>query len=74
LRSTYYLLITPRIILPEREKLLPMRALWRPELRTGGEGKERHSTWLKAFFDLVFAAAVAQVAIVLKTHRSGFSP
>lgn len=34
-----------------------------PRLRTGaGEGRERHATWLELFFDLVFVAAVSQLA------------
>lgn len=40
------------------------KALFRPpRLRTGDdEGRERHATWLELFFDLVFVAAVSQLA------------
>src|SRR5947208_15748107 len=33
-----------------------------PRLRTSGEEEERHATWFELFFDLVFVAAVAQLA------------
>src|SRR5262245_4546285 len=37
-----------------------------PRLRTTeGEGSERHATWYELFFDLVFAAAVIELATAL---------
>lgn len=45
---------------PAREWLRP------PRLRTlGDEAEERHATWFELYFDLVFVAAVAQLATAL---------
>ena len=41
-----------------------------PRLRTLGEDEPCHATWLELFFDLVFVAAVAQVATVAPLRRS----
>ena len=43
--------------------LRPLRARW-----AAGEGAARKVTWLELFFDLVFVAAVAQVASPLHHH------
>src|SRR5262245_41073698 len=44
--------------------LVPLR------LRTAAEEASRKVTWLELFFDLVFVAAVAQVAAPLRTEYS----
>ena len=41
-----------------------------PRLRTLDEEDERHATWLELFFDLVFVAAVAQIATTLAEDHS----
>ena len=41
-----------------------------PHLRVGGGGEERHATWLELFYDLVFVAAVSQVARRLEVRVS----
>jgi low temperature requirement protein LtrA len=41
-----------------------------PRLRTLDEDDERHATWLELFFDLVFVAAVAQIATTLDEDHS----
>lgn len=41
-----------------------------PRLRIGGEEGDRHASWLEAFFDLVFVAAVSQVAARLAARLS----
>lgn len=44
---------------------MPETRMWRPPvLRTDPE-RHRHATWLELFFDLVFAVAVAQLAVRL---------
>lgn len=47
-----------------RELIIP------PHLRVGGAGEERHATWLELFYDLVFVAAVSQVARRLEVRAS----
>jgi low temperature requirement protein LtrA len=43
-----------------------------PRLRTTGEpDEERHATWFELFFDLVFVAAVSQLAAALAQEPSG---
>lgn len=48
------------------------KSLWQPpRLRTVGEGEEeRRATWLELFYDLIFVAAIAQVAHSLSEHLS----
>ena len=43
---------------------MPKQKLFKPpRLRSGQEAEsERHVTWLELFYDLVFVAAVAQLA------------
>ncbi len=43
-----------------------------PRLRISEGGGERHSTWLEAFYDLLFAAVVAQLVLKLSLDISGF--
>lgn len=52
--------------------LMPKTGLFMPpRLRSGEEGeKERHATWLELFYDLVFVAAVAQLATALGENFS----
>lgn len=47
--------------------------LWQPpRLRRDGEGpSERRATWLELFYDLVFVAAIGQLAHYLSGHLSG---
>lgn len=50
------------------------KILWKPprlRLGEGGEG-ERHATWLELFYDLLFAAVVAQLTFELSQDLSGF--
>jgi hypothetical protein len=43
-----------------------------PRLRTAEDpGEERHATWFELFFDLVFAAAVSQLAVSLGRRPDG---
>jgi low temperature requirement protein LtrA len=43
-----------------------------PQLRTQGDDElERHATWYELFFDLVFVAAVAQLATALSREPTG---
>jgi low temperature requirement protein LtrA len=54
--------------------MAPSSSVWLrpPRLRTGGEEElERHATWYELFFDLVFVAAVAQLATALSRNPSG---
>lgn len=45
------------------------KSLWQPpRLRTVGEEEERRATWLELFYDLIFVAAIAQVAHYLEKH------
>jgi len=46
------------------------RLLEPPRLRTlgGDEQDDRRATWLELFFDLVFVAAVGQLAAALSSH------
>lgn len=48
-------------------------ALWQPpSLRRDGESpSERRATWLELFYDLVFVAAIGQLAHYLSSHLSG---
>ncbi|MCL1470769.1 low temperature requirement protein A [Argonema antarcticum] len=48
------------------------KGLWQPpRLRTAGENEEeRRATWLELFYDLVFVAAIAEVAHNLHGHLS----
>ena len=48
------------------------KSLWQPpRLRTVGENEEeRRATWLELFYDLVFVAAIAEVAHYLHGHLS----
>jgi len=48
------------------------KSLWQPpRLRTVGETEEeRRATWLELFYDLIFVAAVSQVAHYLSKHVS----
>jgi low temperature requirement protein LtrA len=48
------------------------KSLWQPPwLRTVGETEEdRRATWLELFYDLIFVAAVSQVAHYLSKHIS----
>ncbi len=49
-----------------------MRSWWRPpQLRTDeDEGRERKTSWLELFYDLVFVVVVAELAHFLATHVS----
>jgi low temperature requirement protein LtrA len=50
------------------------KILWKPprlRIGEGGEG-ERHATWLELFYDLLFAAVVAQLTFGLSQDLSGF--
>ena len=49
-----------------------MKSLWQPpRLRTVGEQEEeRRATWLELFYDLVYVAAIAEVAHYLHGHLS----
>lgn len=43
-----------------------------PRLRTTEDlGEQRHATWFELYFDLVFVAAVAQLAAALARHPTG---
>src|SRR5947209_3369338 len=43
-----------------------------PRLRTAADpGEDRHSTWFELYLDLVFVAAVAQLATALARDPSG---
>jgi low temperature requirement protein LtrA len=50
------------------------KILWKPpQLRIGaGAEAERHATWLELFYDLLFAAVVAQLTFELGHDLSGF--
>jgi low temperature requirement protein LtrA len=50
------------------------KTLWRPpQLRTGeGVEAERHATWLELFYDLLFAAVMAQLTHELSLDLSGY--
>jgi low temperature requirement protein LtrA len=50
------------------------KLLWQPpRLRIGGSGEEeRHATWLELFYDLLFAAVVAQLTFELSLDISPF--
>ena len=50
------------------------KLLWQPpRLRIGGGGEEeRHATWLELFYDLLFAAVVAQLTFELSLDISPF--
>jgi low temperature requirement protein LtrA len=50
------------------------KILWKPpRLRIGaGDEGERHATWLELFYDLLFAAVVAQLTFELSRDLSGF--
>jgi low temperature requirement protein LtrA len=50
------------------------KTLWRPPRLRIGEGVEgeRHATWLELFYDLLFAAVVAQLTFELSQDLSGF--
>lgn len=50
------------------------KILWKPpRLRIGaGAEEERHATWLELFYDLLFAAVVAQLTFELSEDLSGF--
>jgi low temperature requirement protein LtrA len=50
------------------------KILWRPPRLRIGEGLEveRHATWLELFYDLLFAAVVAQLTFKLSQDLSGF--
>lgn len=41
-----------------------------PALRSEGEQQDRHATWLEVFYDLVFAAVIAQLASLLSVHHT----
>lgn len=49
-----------------------VKALWQPpRLRRDGEdSRERRATWLELFYDLVFVAAIGQLAHYLSAHLS----
>ena len=50
------------------------KILWKPprlRIGAGAEG-ERHATWLELFYDLLFAAVVAQLTFELSQDLSGF--
>jgi low temperature requirement protein LtrA len=50
------------------------KILWKPPRLRIGEGAEgeRHATWLELFYDLLFAAVVAQLTFELSQDPSGF--
>jgi len=49
------------------------KSLWQPpRLRIGGGEEERHATWLELFYDLLFAAVVAQLTFELSLDISPF--
>lgn len=50
------------------------KILWKPPRLRIGEGSEgeRHATWLELFYDLLFAAVVAQLTFELSQDLSGF--
>jgi low temperature requirement protein LtrA len=50
------------------------KILWKPPRLRIGEGAEgeRHATWLELFYDLLFAAVVAQLTSELSQDLSGF--
>jgi low temperature requirement protein LtrA len=50
------------------------KILWKPPRLRIGEGAEgeRHATWLELFYDLLFAAVVAQLTFELSEDLSGF--
>ena len=50
------------------------KILWKPPRLRIGEGAEgeRHATWLELFYDLLFAAVVAQLTFQLSQDLSGF--
>jgi low temperature requirement protein LtrA len=50
------------------------KILWKPPRLRLGEGVEgeRHATWLELFYDLLFAAVVAQLTFKLSQNLSGF--
>jgi low temperature requirement protein LtrA len=50
------------------------KILWKPPRLRIGEGVEgeRHATWLELFYDLLFAAVVAQLTFELGQDLSGF--
>jgi low temperature requirement protein LtrA len=50
------------------------KILWKPPRLRIGEGAEgeRHATWLELFYDLLFAAVVAQLTVELAHDLSGF--
>ena len=50
------------------------KILWKPPRLRIGEGAEgeRHATWLELFYDLLFAAVVAQLTFELSQDLSGF--
>ncbi|MEP0755062.1 low temperature requirement protein A [Trichocoleus sp. Lan] len=60
------------IILSEIRECKMIKTLWQPpRLRTPEENeKERRATWLELFYDLVFVAAIAEVAHNLNEHVS----
>jgi low temperature requirement protein LtrA len=50
----------------------PIFRLEPPRLRTTADpGEERHATWFELYFDLVFVAAVGQLAVALARDPSG---
>lgn len=50
------------------------KIVWKPPRLRIGEGAEgeRHATWLELFYDLLFAAVVAQLTFQLSQDLSGF--
>ena len=50
------------------------KILWKPPRLRSAEGaaEERHATWLELFYDLLFAAVVAQLTFQLSQDLSGF--
>jgi low temperature requirement protein LtrA len=51
---------------PHRRLLVPTRL----RIGDGREREDRHSSWLELFFDLVFVAAVSQLAGTLQQHAT----
>lgn len=47
------------------------KSMWRPpRLRISGSDEERHATWMELFYDLLFAAVVAQLSLQLSQDIS----
>ena len=49
------------------------KSMWRPpRLRISDSDEQRHATWMELFYDLLFAAVVAQLALRLGEDLSSW--